>query len=108
MRKILFIITSDPRTSARPAEAIRIAAGVSAWGKAAVSICLVGPAVLMLSEGDQPLKDEDQVVSGLPLVPKRIYVMNTSGRALAASDAKLVGVAELAQLALVHDTVVRF
>src|SRR5918996_13313 len=100
MRKLLFIISSDPRTSARPAEAIRIAAGVSAWGRAAVSICLVGPAVLMLSEGDQPLKDESQFASGLPLVSKPIYVMNTSAP---VADAQVVSVRGLAQLALRHD-----
>ena len=105
MRKLLFIISSDPRTSARPAEAIRIAAGVSAWGRAAVSICLVGPAVLMLSEGDQPLKDESQFASGLPLVSKPIYVMNTSAP---VADAQVVSVRGLAQLALRHDAVVRF
>lgn len=105
MRKLLFIITSDPRTSARPAEAIRIAAGVSAWGRAAVSICLVGPAVLMLSEGDQPLRDESQFASGLPLVSSPIYAMNTSAP---VADAQVIAVAELAQIALRHDTIVRF
>ena len=105
MRKLLFIISSDPRISARPAEAIRIAAGVNAWGRAAVSICLVGPAALMLSEGDQALKDESQFAAGLPLVAKPVYVMNSSAP---VADSQEIGVAELAQLALRHDTIVRF
>lgn len=42
--KALFVITSDPRTSPRPAEAVRIAAGVGAWKKADVNLYLYGEA----------------------------------------------------------------
>ena len=40
MRKphVLFLITSDPRRSARPAEAVRVAAGLAAGQKARVSL----------------------------------------------------------------------
>jgi hypothetical protein len=44
MKKTLLIISSDPRTSPRPAEALRVAAGLSAWGRLTVSILLVGEA----------------------------------------------------------------
>jgi hypothetical protein len=44
MKKTLLIISSDPRTSPRPAEAFRVAAGLGAWGQLDVSIILVGAA----------------------------------------------------------------
>ena len=37
--KTLVIIETDPRTSARPAEAIRIAAGIGVWKKTDVCQC---------------------------------------------------------------------
>ena len=39
--KLLLLVTSDPRTSARPAEAVRIAAGIGAWKKADVTLYLL-------------------------------------------------------------------
>src|SRR5881628_3638270 len=65
---VLFIITSDPRTSSRPAEAIRIAAGVGAWRKVAVTVYLRGAAVLALSEFPDDLTDGDNFSRYLPLV----------------------------------------
>lgn len=65
---VLMIVTSDPRTSARPAEAVRIAAGVGAWKKAVVRLYLHGPAVLCLSEFPDELVDEDNFSSYLPIL----------------------------------------
>jgi hypothetical protein len=48
--KILFVVTSDPRSSGRVAEAVRIAAGVSVWGRLEVALFFHGPAVLALVE----------------------------------------------------------
>lgn len=50
MVETLFIVTSDPRRSHRPAEAIRIAAGVGAWKKVATHLYFRGAAVLCLGE----------------------------------------------------------
>ena len=36
--RVLFIVTGDPRTSPRPAEAVRIAAGVVAWKRADIAV----------------------------------------------------------------------
>jgi hypothetical protein len=66
--KILMVVTSDPRTSSRPAEAIRIAAGVGTWKKADVTVYLHGPAVLALSEFPDDLVDEDNFNRYLPIV----------------------------------------
>lgn len=66
--KLLILVTSDPRTSARPAEAIRIAAGVGTWKKAEVTLYLHGPAVLALGEWVDELVDEDNFTRYLPIV----------------------------------------
>ncbi len=64
----LFIVSSDPRTSHRAAEAIRIAAGVGTWKKVDVTLYLRGAAVLALSEYPDELVDEDNFVRYLPIV----------------------------------------
>lgn len=64
--RVLFLITSDPRTSPRPAEAIRIAAGVAAWRGGEVRLHLHGPAVLALGEGAEELTDGQQFARYLP------------------------------------------
>lgn len=64
---LLFIVSSDPRVSPRPAEAIRIAAGVGTWKKANVRIYLRGPAVLALTEYPDELIDEDNFTRYLPI-----------------------------------------
>ena len=66
--KILFIVTSDPRTSPRPAEAVRIAAGVGAWPTVEVSLCLRDAAVLALGEFTDDLMDGENFTRYLPLV----------------------------------------
>ena len=44
--RLLLIVTTDPRISPRPAEAVRIAAGVGAWQKIDVTLYLRDAAVL--------------------------------------------------------------
>lgn len=63
---VLFLLGSDPRSSARPAEAIRVAAGVAAWKKVDVTVYLRGPAVLALGEWLDELRDEDNYSRYLP------------------------------------------
>ena len=75
--RTLVIIETDPRTSARPAEAIRIAAGIGAWKKTEVTLLLRGPAGYSLQEYADELVDEDNFVRYLPIVaeaPRPIYV----------------------------------
>ena len=66
--KILFIIASDPRTSPRPAEAIRIAAGVGVWLKSEVSVYLRDAAALALNEDVDELMDEESFTRYLPML----------------------------------------
>lgn len=65
---MLFVIVSDPRTSHRPAEAIRIAAGVGAWKKVDVDVYLYGEAVRVLGEATEDLVDEEHLTRYLPLL----------------------------------------
>ena len=66
--KLLVIVSTDPRKSPRPAEAIRIAAGVGTWRKADVTLYLRGAAVLALSEFADELEDGDNFIRYLPIV----------------------------------------
>lgn len=65
---VLFVIGGDPRTSPRPAEAIRIAAGVGAWKKSRVSVYLRDAAVLALGEYVDELVDEDHYNRYVPIL----------------------------------------
>ena len=65
---VLFLVTSDPRVSARPAEAIRIAAGIGTWKKVDITVYLRDAAVLALSEFTDELVDEDNYSRYLPIV----------------------------------------
>jgi hypothetical protein len=70
---ILLIVESDPRTSHRPAEAIRIAAGIAAWKNVAVHLCLRGPAPFLLSGDPEEIIDGDSLHEYLPVL-RRTHV----------------------------------
>jgi len=67
---VLFVVDSDPKSSHRPAEATRIAAGIAAWGRADVSVCFCGPAVAALTEWPEDLIDGDNFERFLPAIAK--------------------------------------
>lgn len=67
-KKLLICIGADPRTSRRPAEAIRIAAGVGAWKKVRASIYLLGPAAECLTEYPEELKKGELIEQYLPAI----------------------------------------
>jgi hypothetical protein len=66
--RLLFIIASDPMASPRPAEAIRIAAGIGVWKKVDVRVYLRNNAVLALGEFTDDLVDEENFTRYLPLL----------------------------------------
>jgi hypothetical protein len=66
--KVLIVVESDPRTSGRPAEAIRVAAGIGTWKKAEVLLYLRGPAILSLAEYSDEWIDEDNFSRYLPIL----------------------------------------
>ena len=74
---VLVLVTGNPNTDARPAEAIRIAAGVATWKKADVAVYLLGPAIPSIGEWVDELVDDDNFTRYLPLVTegsRPIYV----------------------------------
>src|SRR5438876_2822604 len=74
---VLLIITGDPRASHRPAEAIRIAAGVGAWKKVGLTLFLSGDAARVLSDDPDEFVDEDNYRRYLPMIAEAghpIYV----------------------------------
>ena len=111
----LFIITADPRISAKPAEAIRIAAGVGTWKKADVTVYLRGPAVLALSEYVDELVDEDNFSRYFPIVGefgRPIYAQKGAALLGEIGESPLkfeqIDDAELAQLAARCNYVLNF
>ena len=64
------VITDDPRASHRPAEAIRIAAGVGAWEQVEITLYLHGPAILALSQFTEELVHEEAYTQYLPMVAR--------------------------------------
>lgn len=67
-RSLLLIISSDPETDPRPAEALRIGAGIGAWDRIRVAVYLHGPAARSLSSDAEWFQDGDCIVEALPLL----------------------------------------
>ena len=114
-RRLLFIVTSDPRLSARPAEAVRIAAGVGAWETLEAVLYLRDAAVLALGESAEELVDGDNFVHYLPLAAeagRRICVQRGSPLLTELGETRIsfepVDDDELARLAADSECVVRF
>jgi len=113
--KTLVMIETDPRTSARPAEAIRIAAGIGVWKKTDVTLLLRGPvAGYSLQEYADELVDDDNFTRYLPLVaefPRPIYLEDsfTDLSALEGSPWKyeVVSPARTAELIRANDYLIR-
>jgi sulfur relay (sulfurtransferase) DsrF/TusC family protein len=113
--KVLFIVNSDPRTSPRPAEAIRIAAGVGAWKRVEVSMALCESAVLALSEFPDELVDEDNFVRYLPIFRdfgRPIYVETGAPLLEDLGETPVpyerITISQLAAMAAASDCVLRF
>lgn len=66
--RLLIVVESDPRTSGRPAEAIRMAAGIGTWKKVEVDLYLRGAAILSLAEYSDEWIDEDNFGRYLPML----------------------------------------
>jgi len=85
---VLIVVESNPRTSGRPAEAIRVAAGIGTWKKVEVLLYLRGAAILSLSEFSDEWIDEDNFSRYLPILQewgRPVYVQK------GASELALLG-----------------
>lgn len=108
--RTLVTISTDPRKSARPAEAIRIAAGAGTWKKTDITLLLRGVAGYCLSEYVDEYIDEDNFTRYLPIVAefgRPIYLADdfTDLEALEGSPWKyqIVNAAEIAALYANHE-----
>jgi len=114
LTRLLIVVTANPLKSGRLAEAIRLAAGVSAWQKVIVTLFVGGDAVAGLLPGDGQFIDEDNIAEFLPtLAGRQQEVYLEAGHPLvAAHRAELpfagLDTAALAELAGRQDYVMRF
>ena len=113
--KVLILVSSDPRTSPRPAEAVRIAAGVGAWQKVEAILCLCGAAVLALGENAEELVDGESYVRYLPVVAEsgqRLYAYSEAAELNELGEAPLrfaiIDDSQLADLVANSSNVLRF
>ncbi len=114
-RSVLIIVTGDPRISARPAEAVRIAAGLSANGRLDVTLCLRGASMLALSGDSDDFLDGDHFSRYLPVVTEggRIVTAPSDSGEPLISEPLIVPTRNLSQEELAHlvassDRILRF
>jgi hypothetical protein len=113
--RVLFIVTGDPRTSPRPAEAVRIAAGVAAWKRADVAVYLRDAAVLALGETAGGLMEEEDYARYWPILAESgqpIYVQQNAGALQEPGQGgvpfKEISDGQLAELVAAQTYVIRF
>jgi len=111
----LFVIQSDPRRSRRPAEAVRIAAGVAAWKKVDVAVYLREAAVLILGEQAETLVDGEDYARYLPILQdsgRPVYVQKGAAALAELGQASLpfqaISDERLAGLAVARASMLRF
>lgn len=113
-RRLLIIVTADPLQSGRLAEAVRLAAGISAWQKVAVTLFISGAAVPGLLPGEGRFVDEDNIVEFLPALAehKQELYLEAAHPFVASHRTELpfpeLDPAGLAKLAGTQDYVMRF
>ena len=111
----LFVIDTDPRASGRPAEAVRIAAGVGVWRRIDVAVYLRDAAVLILGENTDELVDQENYTRYLPVLGELghpIYVQKLASCLALLGQSTLpfqeISDAVLARLAVQRSQVIRF
>ena len=85
VRSALFLVASDPLASPRPAEAVRMAAGLAVWHKIQVRVYFHTGALRALAAAPGQVKDEDCFRQFLPVL------VEADPGALLASDQAGVG-----------------
>jgi len=114
LKRLLIIVTADPARSGRLAEAIRLAAGIGAWQKVAITVFVGGEAAAGLHPGDGRFIDEDNIVEFLPILVERGQPpFLEAGHPLIGRDPELsvfprLDLDALAELAARQDYVMRF
>jgi hypothetical protein len=113
--RALFVIAEDPRRSGRPAEALRVAAGLSVWKKVDVAVYLRGAAAQLLDAAAEGFVDEENFARYWPILAENgapIYAQSGAPglppRGLAAVPFEEISDAQWAALAAARDCVLRF
>jgi hypothetical protein len=110
---MLIVIASDPRTSHRPAEAIRVASGLASMGSVPIEVCFCEAAALVLSQEADRLIDGEIIKKYLPLLARSAQsVWAESGDPCLQGTEQIpytrIGLTELSQLAKTQNQVIRF
>jgi hypothetical protein len=106
-KSLLVLIGADPHESDRAAEAIRVAAGIGAWKKVRVNVCLHGPAVACVTEPPENLESGELIAEHLPSILEhggQIY----GPKALKAGRIKVTAAESLPRLLAAHDARMNF
>lgn len=106
-KTLLVAIGGDPHATDRPAEAIRVAAGIGAWKKVRVSVCLHGPALACLTEPSENLEAGELIAEHLPAILEHggeIFAV----KAVKSGNMKPVVVKSLPKLVAEHDALLNY
>ncbi|MCS1410277.1 MAG: hypothetical protein M2R45_03469 [Verrucomicrobia subdivision 3 bacterium] len=110
---MLVIITADPRTSHRPAEAIRVAAGLAALGELEIEVCFCQTAAPMLTQPAVAFIDSNVIEQYLPLLAKHAKTIWAESsepylKGVKQLDHQHISPNELTQLTSRQSQVIRF
>ncbi|HEY1169799.1 MAG TPA: hypothetical protein VGH19_00390 [Verrucomicrobiae bacterium] len=108
-KKVLIVVTSDPRANGKAAEAVRIAAGVGSWEKVAVIVCFCGEARRVIADEPDDLINGEVISSYLPLLqenPEAVRVLVENG--MHDCGIAAITLPQLAELGRGMDNVMRF
>jgi hypothetical protein len=113
--RALFIIDTDPRSSGRPAEAVRIAAGIGVWKKIDVAVYLRAATIPILGEDTDDLVDGENYARYLPILGESgrpIYVQKDPKALSELGQSSVpfqeISEAELARMTAERSCVLRF
>jgi hypothetical protein len=112
LKNVLIVVTADPHTSGRAAEAVRIAAGIGGWEKVAVKVCLCGKARHLLLDGAEDYVNGEIFTAYLPVLlegePKVFALADEAFTGFSGGKVQTVTVSQLAALGREADSVLRF
>jgi hypothetical protein len=113
--RVLIIVAGDPRSSGRPAEAVRIAAGVGTWQRVEIALYLRGEAARVLGESTDELVDETDYARYWPVLAESGQTVYVEKDAPALKELGAVAMpfteisdGQLAELAAQQACVLRF
>ncbi len=70
-KSVVILITEDPRLSPRPAEALRVAAGLAVWDQLDITVRLRGPATQLVEANVHEMRDDEVIEQSLALLREK-------------------------------------